>query len=105
MTHTVSPIFLCRGGEPVTGKVKLFLTVLRSAYYVLKLAVRFLLAWLTLGWRVRKARKAFEAEVTREGISEAAARRLSGCYSDLKDQFSLRSMVSYFRERRRTPEP
>lgn len=96
--------FFCRGGEPVTGKVKLFLTVLRSAYYVLKLAVRFLFAWLTLGWRVRKARKAFEAEVRREGISKAAARRLSGCYSDLKDQFSLRNMMSYLRERRRTPE-
>jgi len=79
--------------------VKLFPVVLGIAHSLLKLTGSLLSTWLTLGWKVRKARKAFEAELRREGISQNEASRLSECYSDLKDQISIRSMMSYFRER------
>ena len=45
-----------------------------------------LTAWLTLGWNVRKARKAFEAELRKEGIPKEDAERLSKHFADLKDQ-------------------
>jgi len=54
---------------------------------------------------VRRARKAFEAELRRGGISKEDARRLSRPYSDLRDQFSLRSMMSYLRERGKRENP
>jgi len=42
--------------------------------------------WLTLGWQVRKARKAFEKELIRQGISKEDAKRLSRQIKTLKDQ-------------------
>jgi len=83
------------------GKAKVLLTVLSSAHDLSRLMGSLTLSWLTLGWQVRKARKAFEAELTKEGMSNEDARRMSRYISDLKDQISLRSMVSYYREARK----
>jgi len=89
----------------LTGKTKLLLDASRVASSVLKLAGSLLLTWLTLGWHVRRARKAFEAELRKGGIPKEDARRLSRPYSDLRDQFSLRSMISYIRERGKRENP
>ena len=72
--------------------------MLSSAYNISKLLGSLTLSWLALGWKVRKARKAFEAELTKEGMAREDARRISRCYSDLRDQFSVRNMMSYLRE-------
>jgi len=71
---------------------------LSSTYYISKLLATLASSWLTLGWRARKARKAFEAELTKEGMSNEDARRIGRYITDLKDQFSLRSMIGYYRE-------
>lgn len=72
--------------------------MLSSTYYISKLLATLASSWLTLGWKARKARKAFEAELTKEGMPSEDARRMSKYISDLKDQFSIRSMMSYYRE-------
>lgn len=42
--------------------------------------------WLTLGWKARKARKAFEKQLIRQGMAKKNAKRLSGQYSKLKNE-------------------
>ncbi|MGC9345396.1 MAG: hypothetical protein ACP5ER_01200 [Candidatus Bathyarchaeales archaeon] len=42
--------------------------------------------WLILGWKVRKARKAFEKQLIRQGMAKKNAKRLSGQYSKLKNE-------------------
>ena len=75
--------------------------MLSSTYYISKILVTLASSWLTLGWKARKARKAFEAELTKEGMPKEDARRMSKYISDLKNQFSLRSMIRYYREARK----
>ncbi len=41
---------------------------------------------LTLRWKVRKARKAFEKELINGGMSKKDAKRLGAQYSRLKDE-------------------
>ena len=41
--------------------------------------------WLTLGWKVRKARKTFEKQLIRQGMANKDAKRLSLKYVALKD--------------------
>jgi len=41
--------------------------------------------YMTLGWRVRSARHAFEKELRRTGMSKADAERLSAVFEKLKD--------------------
>jgi hypothetical protein len=40
--------------------------------------------YLTLGSRVRKTRKAFEKELSKQGMSQDNAERLSFCFEELK---------------------
>lgn len=44
--------------------------------------------YLTLGWRVRKARSAFEKQLISQGMSKEDARRLSACYNELKNSIT-----------------
>ena len=48
------------------------------------------LSWmyLTLGWRVRKARRAFEKQLISQGMSKEDAKRLSACYNELKNSIT-----------------
>lgn len=60
-----------------------------------RLIISLLALWLTLGWNVRRARKAFEKELVRCGMTKKDAQRISACYSKLKDDIvnSLKSSV------------
>lgn len=60
--------------------------ILDGASSIIKLAVSLFWVWITLGWRVRKARKAFEKQLTKEGMSKEDAERLSRQYAYLKDE-------------------
>jgi hypothetical protein len=41
--------------------------------------------YMTLGWRVRSTRRAFEKELTRIGMTKKDAKRLSAAFEELKD--------------------
>jgi len=59
---------------------------LSISHSLLRMVGSILSAWLTLGWNVRSARKAFEAELRKEGMSKKDAERLSKVYSVLKNE-------------------
>jgi len=53
---------------------------------IAKLLTQLFWIWATLGWRVRKTRKAFEKELTSQGVSKQDAQRLSRQIEMAKDQ-------------------
>jgi len=68
-----------------TSSVRFVLSILGSGVALLRLLVSLLLIWLTLGWKVRKARKAFEKELIKQGMAKRDAKRISAQYASLKD--------------------
>ncbi|UCC33578.1 MAG: hypothetical protein JSW53_00795 [Candidatus Bathyarchaeota archaeon] len=72
-------------------------TVIIAAFSIVSLTSTLLLIWLSLGWKVRKARKAFERELIKQGMSKEDAQRLSEFYKTLKDQITS-TVMSSFRE-------
>jgi hypothetical protein len=67
-------------------KTRTILSVLKSGYYILKASGHLLTAWLTIGWKVRRTRRAFEKQLINVGMPRKDAERLSTVYSELKDQ-------------------
>ncbi|MEM2420032.1 MAG: hypothetical protein QXL38_03490 [Candidatus Bathyarchaeia archaeon] len=65
---------------------------LRSVIGIILHATRLLLSllflWLSFGWKVRKARKAFEKELVKAGMAKKDARKLSEWYSKLKNDIT-----------------
>jgi len=61
-------------------------TIIKGGLHLSKLVLDMFLIWLTLGWKVRKARKAFEKELVKSGMPREAARRLGRKYSSVKDE-------------------
>ncbi len=61
-------------------------TVLSIVPRFIQLLVHLFWIWVTLGRKVRKARRAFERELIRQGISREDAERLSKQIETLKDQ-------------------
>lgn len=53
---------------------------------IAKLLTQLFWIWATLDWRVRKTRKAFEKELTSQGVSKQDAQRLSRQIEMAKDQ-------------------
>jgi len=62
------------------------LSILRITYSALKIIGGLLLAWIIVSWNVRKARKSFEAEVMKVGVSKEVAQKLSECFVVLENQ-------------------
>lgn len=60
--------------------------IVKSGLHLSKLSLNIFLIWLTLGWKVRKARKAFEKELLTAGMSKNAANKLAKKYSSVKDE-------------------
>ena len=71
-------------------------TVVKSTPYLAMMSFSLFWMYLTLGNRVRKTRKAFEAQLIQQGMSREDARRLSSCFEDLKNNisFAIRQGVS-----------
>jgi hypothetical protein len=65
------------------------------------MGMNLFLMYLTLGWRVRKARRAFEKQLISQGMSKEDAKRLSACYNELKNSITgmLRRGVTFSFER------
>jgi len=80
------------------GKTKTALSLLSASPYVVRLFCSLFALWLTLGWRVRKARNAFEKELVKQGMSKEDARKIGARYTILKDEL-LRGLKHYVRTR------
>ena len=61
-------------------------TVIKSGLHVSLLGLNLGFIWLTLGWKVRKARKAFEKELVKGGMPKEDAKKLGEKYSSVKDE-------------------
>ncbi len=62
------------------------LTIIKAGLQVSKLGLSVLLIWMTLDWKVRKARNAFEKELVRAGMPKETAKELAKKYSSVKDE-------------------
>ena len=62
------------------------LSIIKSGLYLSRLALNLVFIWLTLGWKVRKAKKAFEKELVGAGMPKETAKRLADKYSSVKDE-------------------
>ena len=51
--------------------------------------------YITLGWRVRKARKAFEKQLIAQGMSKRDAQQLSLFYVNLKNGITASVMKGF----------
>lgn len=78
------------------GKTRTALTLLSVSPHIARLLCSLFAVWLTLGWKVRKARKAFEKELIKQGMSKEDAQRLGAQYTLLKDNL-MRGLKRYIR--------
>ena len=68
------------------GEKHLLITnVFIGAASLIRLLSSMAVIYLTLGWKVRKARKALEKELIKMGMPEEAAKRIGAKYAALKD--------------------
>jgi len=68
------------------GRSLLIVSVISGAVSIARLLSSLSLIYLTLGWKVRKAKKAFEKELVKGGMPKEAAKRMSARYAALKDE-------------------
>ena len=61
-------------------------TIIRAGLQLSTLVLNLIFIWLTLGWKVRKARKAFEKELVKGGMPKETAKKLGKKYSSVKDE-------------------
>jgi hypothetical protein len=76
------------------------LTILSAGLHLSTLIFNLIVIWLTLGWKVRKARKAFEKELIKSGMPRESAKKLAKKYSSVKDEVMKQfwSSVRKFRQ-------
>jgi len=73
-------------GENAMGRSLLIVSVISGAVSAVRLLSSLFLIYLTLGWKVRKARKAFEKELVKGGMPKEAAKRMGAQYAAIKDE-------------------
>ena len=64
--------------------LNLFLAILFIFILFSSLLVKLLMIWLTIDWKARKARRNFEKEVIKYGVTRRHAKKLSVKYMALK---------------------
>ena len=67
---------------------KLVTTLVKSSPHLARMSLILGWTYITLGNRVRKTRKAFEKQLTAQGMSKEDAERLSFCYEELKNNIT-----------------
>jgi hypothetical protein len=76
--------------------------LIKATPHLAIMGMSFFWMYLTLGSRVRKARRAFELQLVSQGMSKKDAKRLSACYNELKDSITnvlrRRVIVSFDRQ-------
>lgn len=75
----------------------IFVSLFESAPRLIRMTLDLFWMYLTLGWRVRKTRRAFEKQLIKQGMSKVDAKRLSACFEELKEGllFSMKHGVSF----------
>jgi len=72
-------------------------SIIFASFSLIRLLLSLFTLWLTLGWRVRKARKAFEEQLIHQGMAKEDAKKLSAQFSRLKDDMMSALKGSIFR--------
>jgi len=60
--------------------------IIRAGLHLIKLILNLGFLRLALGWKVKKARRAFEKELIKGGIPKEAAKKLGKKYASVKDE-------------------
>ena len=73
------------------------ISILQIAYFIFRIILCLLSSWISMKWKVRRARRAFEEEAVKHGISREEARRLSEAFTDLEKQLrdAVRSSLGF----------
>lgn len=71
--------------------------IIKAGLHLIKLILNLGFIWLTLGWKVRKARKAFEKELIKSGLPKETAKKLGEKYALVKDELMNQIKGSFFR--------
>jgi hypothetical protein len=74
-------------------------TIVIAGVSVVRLMGSLFIVWLTLDWHVRTARKAFEKQLIRQGMSDEDAKRISAGFKKLKNEMMRTLKTSAFRIR------
>ena len=71
-------------------------SIVGIALHIIRLMLSLFALWLSFGWKVRKARKAFEKELVKMGMAKKDAKKLSALYSKLKNDIMNTLKASAF---------
>ncbi|MBS7621728.1 hypothetical protein KEJ32_06430 [Candidatus Bathyarchaeota archaeon] len=74
-------------------------SIISVVFHTIRLLLSLFALWLSFGWKARKARKAFEKELVRAGMTKKDAKRLSEWYLKLKDDIVQAVKSSVFTRR------
>ena len=61
-------------------------SIIIAGLSLIRLLLSLFALWLTLGWKVRKTRRAFEKQLIHQGMAKKDAKRLSAQYSKMKNE-------------------
>jgi hypothetical protein len=81
----------------IFGEKMKLTTIIKAGLHLFKLFLNLTFIWLTLDWKVWKAKKAFEKELIKSGIPKKTAKKLGKRYSSIKDEF-LKELLSSVRK-------
>ena len=70
------------------NEAKVITLAAKSTPYIARLSLSLMWTYLTLGYRVRKTRRAFEKQLIAQGMSKENARDLSASYENLKNEIT-----------------
>jgi hypothetical protein len=72
-------------------------SIFSIALHLTRLSLILFVLWLTFGWKVRKARKAFEKQLILQGMKKKDAKRISANYVKLKNDIVNALKSSFLR--------
>jgi len=72
-------------------------SIVSAGVSLIRLLLSLFALWLTLGWKVRKTRRAFEKQLIRQGMAKKDAKKLSAQYSKMKNEIMNSLKGSLFR--------
>jgi len=72
-------------------------SIIIAGLSLIRLLLSLFALWLTLGWKVRKTRRAFEKQLIRQGMAKKDAKKLSAQYSKMKNEMMSTLKGSVFR--------
>ncbi|MCJ7424472.1 hypothetical protein MUP01_09435 [Candidatus Bathyarchaeota archaeon] len=80
---------IASNGRAGTEASSIFIALIRSGPHLIRMMLGLFWMYITLGWRVRKTRRAFEKQLVLHGMSKTDAERLSSCFQEFKDNILL----------------